>query len=78
MAGVFVADNFDRGIKVYTEGRLSATLGGSVLGGSGGAPVQFSRIGGLWLEQDTLYVADSLNQRVQSFLVAAPNQEGAK
>ncbi len=70
---VFVADNFDRSIKVYVQGQLSASVGGS-----DGAPVVVSRIGGLWLEQDTLYVADSLNGRVQSFMVAAPEPQGTK
>ena len=70
---VFVADNFDRSIKVYTQGQLTASFGGS-----GGASVVFSRIGGLWLEQNTLYVSDSLNGRVQSFQVAAPEQIGPK
>lgn len=70
---VFVADNFDRSIKVYKEGQLVASFGGS-----GATPVLFSRIGGMWLEENTLYVADSLNGRVQSFGVAPPDQEGPK
>lgn len=64
---VFVADNFDRTIKVYIEGDLVATFGGA-----GTTTGKFSRIGGLWLEENTLYVSDSPNGRVQSFRVAPP------
>lgn len=65
---VFVADNFDHTIKVFVDEEHAATFGGS-----GTSPGLFTRIGGLWLEQNTLYVSDSLNGRVQSFRVAPPN-----
>jgi len=65
---VFVADNFDHTIKVFVDEELAVTFGGS-----GTSPGLFNRIGGLWLEQNTLYVADSLNGRVQSFQVAPPS-----
>ncbi len=64
---VFVADNFYRSIRIYKEGQLIGSVGPE-----GPAPVMFGRIGGLWLEGNTLYAADSLNGRVQSFAVAPP------
>lgn len=64
---VFVADNFDNTIKIYQAGELVATFGGT-----GAIPGRFNRIGSLWLDQNILFVADSLNGRVQSFMVAPP------
>lgn len=69
---VFVADNFDRTIKVFIDEELAATFGGA-----GTTPGLFSRIGGLWLEENTLYVSDSLNGRVQLFRVAPPDSSSA-
>jgi len=59
---VFVADDFDNTIKVFLNRELIATIGGS-----GAAPASFNRIAFLSLDRNTLYVADSLNGRVQSF-----------
>lgn len=64
---VFVADNFHRTIRIYKEGQLIGSVGAD-----SPVPVMFSRIGGLWLEGNTLYAADSLTGRVQSFTVAPP------
>ncbi|RZI42017.1 hypothetical protein EGT07_15580 [Herbaspirillum sp. HC18] len=67
---VFVSDGFDNTIKVYEGGQLIATLGGS-----GATPVMFNRITYLSVDQNTLYVADSLNARIQSFLLAPPREK---
>jgi DNA-binding beta-propeller fold protein YncE len=56
----FVADYLDNSIKVYVDGRLVDTLGGS-----GSSPGRFKRITSLWLDEGSLYVADSLNGRIQ-------------
>lgn len=61
---VFVSDRFDNTIKVYHDGQLLGTFGGS-----GGAPGYFNQITGLWENQGLLYVADSLNARIQIMLV---------
>jgi len=61
---VFVADNFDQHIKVYRGGKLVATVGGM-----GAAPGRFNGIAGLAVDAGLLYVADSLNARVQIMLI---------
>lgn len=65
---VFVSDSFDNTIKIYERGQLIASIGGS-----GATPVTFNAITSLYLERDLLYVADSLNARIQTFQVAAPS-----
>ena len=50
---------FDNTTKVYKNGQLAASFGGS-----GATPASFNRITSLWLEQNLLYVTDSLNRRV--------------
>ena len=57
---VFVSDDFDNTIKVFEDGELVASIGGS--GTSSG---MFNRITHLSLDRNTLYVADSLNARIQ-------------
>lgn len=64
---VFVSDSFDNTIKIYEHGQLVASFGGS-----GATSASFNRITSLWLEQNMLYVADSLNARIQTFRVASP------
>lgn len=66
---VFVSDSFDNTIKLYELGQLAASFGGS-----GATPASFNRITSLWLEQNLLYVADSLNARIQIFRVAPPGR----
>lgn len=68
---VFVSDDFDNTIKVYEHQELVATVGGF-----GGGPASFNRITYLSLDQNTLYVADSLNGRIQIFHVALPRERG--
>ncbi len=62
----FVADYLDNTIKVYERGRFVASIGKSGVG-----PGEFKRITDLWLDGDFLYVADSLNGRIQIMRIAA-------
>lgn len=64
---VFVSDDFDNTIKVFEEGELVASLGGN-----GASPGKFNRITHLSLDRNTLYVADSLNARIQFSQLSAP------
>ncbi|MCC6303023.1 MAG: hypothetical protein IT489_09535 [Gammaproteobacteria bacterium] len=56
----YVGDYLSDDIKVFAHGRLIQTLGSH-----GSAPGRFRRITDLWLDGDFLYVADSLNGRIQ-------------
>lgn len=60
----FVGDSFDQTVKVYRSGRLVAQVGGV-----GVAPGRFNGIAGLAVDGGLLYVADSLNARVQIMLI---------
>lgn len=62
----YVGDYQDNRIKVFDRGRLVTSFGGT-----GGAPGQFHRIADLWLDNGFLYVADSLNGRIQVGRLAA-------
>lgn len=64
---VFVSDGFNDRINIYENGELAASVGGT-----GASPAKFNRITSLWLEHNVLYVADSLNARIQTFRVAPP------
>lgn len=58
---VYVSDYLDNTIKVYgDDGELIDTVGGT-----GVTPGRFKRITSLWIDEGFLYVADSLNGRVQ-------------
>lgn len=67
---VFVSDNFDNTIKIYVQGQLASSFGGA-----GATPAAFNRITGLWLEQNMLHVADSVNARIQTFRIAPPDEK---
>ena len=64
---VFVSDSFDNTLKVFEQGQLVASVGGS-----GVLPTSFNRVTGLWIDQNMLYVVDSLNARIQTFHIAPP------
>jgi hypothetical protein len=64
---VYVSDFFDNSIKIFQQGHLLATVGGT-----GAGPGRFKGIADLALESGFLYVADSLNGRVQVFKITAP------
>lgn len=66
---VFASDRSDDTIKIFDDIRLIATIGGT-----GYAPGRFRQVTDMWLsDQDVLYVADSLNRRVQAFRVVTDN-----
>lgn len=67
---VFVSDDLDQRIKVFRGAQLLATAGGS-----GGAAGQFGRIEAMAVDGNLLYVADSVNARVQVLLVAPQSME---
>jgi DNA-binding beta-propeller fold protein YncE len=67
---VFVSDDTDQTIKVFRGAQLLATAGGI-----GGGPGRFGRIEALAVDGNMLYVADSVNARVQVMLVAPPSME---
>ncbi len=56
---VFVADKSDNTIRIYQDAELL-----SVFGGTGSAPGRFREPTSMWVNNDMLYVADSLNRRV--------------
>lgn len=62
----YVGDFFDNSIKIFEHGRLVATVGGT-----GASPGRFKGIADLSLQNGFLYVADSLNGRIQVFRVTA-------
>ena len=61
---VFVSDFIDNTIKVFHDRKLVATYGGS-----GGTPGRFRHITDLWVDDGRLFVADSLNGRIQVLLI---------
>lgn len=66
---IFASDRTDNTIKIFDDIRLIATIGGT-----GYAPGRFRLVTGMWLsDQNVLYVADSLNHRVQAFRVVTDN-----
>lgn len=70
---VLVSDRSDNTIKVFEDSRLIATVGGT-----GSAPGRFRFVTDMWLsDQNMLYVADSLNRRVQVFRMASENGDSA-
>ena len=57
---VYISDRSDNSIRVYQNGQLIKKFGGG-----GSAPGRFRIITGLWVSGYLLYVADSLNARIQ-------------
>lgn len=62
----YVSDFFDNSIKIFEHGHLLATVGGT-----GASPGRFKGIADVTLESGFLYVADSLNGRIQVFKITA-------
>lgn len=71
----YVTDFFDNSIKIFKHGHLQATMGGT-----GVSPGRFKGISDVALESGFLYVADSLNGRVQVFktTTGSPSAEKSK
>jgi hypothetical protein len=67
---VFVSDDADQRIKVFRGPQLLASAGGM-----GGGLGRFGRIESLSLDGNLLYVADSVNGRVQVMMVAPASME---
>jgi hypothetical protein len=67
---VFISDDADQRIKVFRGPDLLGTTGGS-----GRGPGRFGRIEAMAVDGNLLYVADSLNARVQVFMIAPPSLE---
>lgn len=57
---VYVSDRSSNTIQVYQNAQLMLTYGGG-----GSAPGRFRLVTSMWINNNLLYVADSLNQRVQ-------------
>ncbi len=57
---VYVSDQSDDTLRIFQDGNLLMTFGGA-----GSSPGRFRTVSGLWVNGDRLYVADSLNRRVQ-------------
>lgn len=57
---VYVVDRSDNTIRIYQDAELL-----SVFGGTGSAPGRFREVTDMWVNNDLLYVADSMNRRVQ-------------
>jgi DNA-binding beta-propeller fold protein YncE len=65
---VFVIDSFDDSVKIYAQGQLMQVLG------SGEASRPFRGLASIWIDQSTLYVADTMNARIVSFRLMSPRQ----
>lgn len=61
---VYIADAFDDTIKVYVYGRYAGEIGGA-----GSAPGRFRFITDLYIDNNFLYVADSMNGRIQVLVI---------
>ncbi len=64
---VLVADRMDNRIKIFKDGRLIERVGRN-----GSAPGEFRLVNDMVIDGDLLYVADSLNRRIQVFRVLPP------
>lgn len=56
----YISDRSTNTIQVYQDGQLIMSFGGG-----GSAPGRFRLVTGMWVDGNLLYVADSLNRRVQ-------------
>lgn len=68
---VFISDNFNHTIRIYRGQRQKGNnlVLANKIGSVGGASGNFNGIGGLAVTDELLYVADSLNARVQIMLI---------
>ena len=57
---VYISDRMDDSIKIYHHGKLL-----EVFGSTGMDEGEFNLITDMWIDQDLLYIADSLNARIQ-------------
>jgi DNA-binding beta-propeller fold protein YncE len=66
---VYVADKSDNTIRIYQDAELLGTVGGT-----GHAPGRFRLITGMWINDNMLYIADSLNKRIQVMRISTQQQ----
>ena len=64
---VLVADRMDNRIRIYRDGRLIERVGRN-----GSGPGEFRLVNDMTVDGDLLYVADSLNGRIQVFRILPP------
>lgn len=64
---VLVADRMDNRIRIFKDGRLIERVGRN-----GSAPGEFRLVNDMTVVGDLLYVADSLNRRIQVFRILPP------
>ena len=69
----YVSDFFDNSIKIFEHGHLLATVGGT-----GASPGRFKGIADVTTDSGFLYVADSLNGRIQVFRITAGTPSAEK
>jgi len=62
----YIADKSDNTIRIYQDAELLA-----VVGGTGSGPGRFRFITGMWINNGLLYVADSMNKRIQIMQIGA-------
>ncbi len=65
---VLVADRMDNRIRIYRDGRLVERVGRN-----GSGPGEFRLVNDMTVDGDLLYVADSLNGRIQVFRILPPS-----
>ncbi|GKT12726.1 MAG: hypothetical protein ISEC1_P1706 [Thiomicrorhabdus sp.] len=66
---VYISDAFDDQIKIYDQSKMIAEFGSA-----GMDLLSFRGIKGLWVDGSFLYVADSMNRRVQVLMIKQPDQ----
>jgi len=65
---LFVADNFDNSVKLFSFHGNGVELLGTI-GGTDGKVESFGSIGGIAVAEDMLFVSDSVNSLIQSMLI---------
>ncbi len=67
---LFMSDNYDNSVKVYSlKGFGKSSMVGGVGGIGGQVSESYNGIGSLAVEDETLFIADSLNSRIQTLLI---------
>jgi len=70
---VYISDAFDDRIRVYDDQRMIVEFGGA-----GMDDFSFRDIRGLWVDNSFLYVADSMNRRIQILNITRPTSRYAR
>ncbi len=64
---IIISDNGDDMLKIFEEGYLRASAGGTGMG-----QINFRDVSDLWVYDDTLYVLERLNRRIQVLKIIPP------